>query len=131
MIVLDASAALAIFFGEPAAEELKERLIEARGTLCAPHLIDLEVAQVCRRFLLAGEIDSERCENALAALRDFGLQRFSHLPLLPRVMELRQNMTAYDAAYVALAERLEAVIVTTDRKYSRAPGHHAKVEVFG
>ena len=95
----------------------------------APHLIDVEVAQVVRRYAAAGELDAERGREALADLADFPLLRYPHDLLLQRIWELRNNLTAYDAAYVALAEVLGAPLLTRDRRLAAAPGHHAKVEL--
>jgi predicted nucleic acid-binding protein len=98
-------------------------------TLYAPHLIDVEVAQVVRRYAAAGELDAERGREALTDLADFPLLRYPHDLLLPRIWELRHNMTAYDAAYVALAEALGAPLLTLDRRLAAASGHHAHVEL--
>ena len=100
-------------------------------TLHAPHLIDLEIAQVLRRYCMSNEIRAERAEEALADLEILGIYRHSHDLLLPRVWQLRHNVTAYDAAYLALAEALSAPLLTADRRLARAPGHWATVEVLG
>src|SRR5262249_54491916 len=100
----------------PAAKEVEERLFAPDETLHAPHLIDVEVEQVIRRYTAAGEIDGERGRLALAALADFPVRRYPHGLLLPRIWALRNNLTAYDAAYVALAEALDAPLLTRDRR---------------
>jgi predicted nucleic acid-binding protein len=92
--------------------------------------MDVEVTQVLRRFVARGEIEPERARQALEDLADLPLQRYAHDVLLPRVWELRQNLTAYDAVYVALAEVLDAPLLTRDARILRAPGHGARVEVF-
>jgi predicted nucleic acid-binding protein len=128
VIVVDASALLEALLRTPAAEAVEERLFGGGETLHAPHLLDVEVAQVIRRYAAAGEIDAERGRAALADLDDFPLRRYSHGVLLPRVWELRSNLTAYDAIYVALAEALEAPLLTRDRRLARAAGHRARIE---
>jgi predicted nucleic acid-binding protein len=130
MTVVDASAMVEVLLGGPAAAAIEERLLGAGQRLHAPHLIDAEVAQVVRRFALAGEITAEFGRKALADLTAFPLQRYPHAFLLPRVWELRDNLSAYDAIYVALAEVLEAPLVTRDGRAANAPGHGAKVEAM-
>jgi len=129
MIVLDASALLEALLRTPAARAVEERLFEPRQTLHAPHLLDVEVAQVIRRYAAKGEIDHERGRAALADLADFPFQRYPHDFLLPRVWDLRNNLTAYDAVYVALAEALDAPLLTRDQRLAAAAGHHARVEL--
>ena len=129
MIVVDASAALEALLRTPAAAAVEERLFDPRETLHAPHLIDVEVAQVLRRYATTGEIDPDRCRAALVDLADFPLSRYPHDFLLGRVWELRDNLTAYDAVYVALAEALGAPLLTRDQRLAAAPGHHARVEL--
>lgn len=130
MIVVDASAVLEVLLRTQAARPIETRLFESRETLHAPHLIDVEVAQVLRRFAISGEAGAERCRVALADLMDFPVSRYPHDFLLPRIWELRSNLTAYDATYVALAEALDAPLVTRDQKLANAPGHHARIELF-
>ena len=98
-------------------------------TLHAPHLLDVEVAQVVRRYTIAGEVDAERGRDALTNLVAFPIRRYPHDILLPRVWELRDNMSAYDAVYVALAEVLDARLLTTDRRLATAAGRHTSVEL--
>jgi len=129
VIVLDASVILEVLLRTPAATLLDGRLFNPRETLHAPHLIDIEVAQVLRRYAVTGQSEPERCREALSDLADFPLNRYSHELLLPRIWELRGNMTAYDAAYVALAEVLEARLLTRDQRLANAPGHHARIEL--
>ncbi|MFV1996258.1 MAG: PIN domain-containing protein, partial [Verrucomicrobiales bacterium] len=93
------------------------------------HLIDLEIAQVTRRYHLAGHLDEKRGSEILADLGDLRLQRYPHTMMLKRIWELKANVTAYDAAYLALAEALDAPLLTRDAKLSKAPGHRAIVEV--
>jgi len=129
VIVVDASALLEVLLRTKTAVAVETRLFGARETLHAPHLIDVEVAQVVRRYAAAGEIDEERGRAALADLADFPLNRYPHDFLLPRVWELRNNLTAYDAVYVALAEALDAPLLTRDRRIAGAAGHYARVEL--
>ena len=129
MMVVDASAVLEILLRTPAAEAVEKRLFEPTRTLHAPHLLDVEVAQVIRRYAANREIDAERGHAALADLADFPLHRYPHDFLLPRAWELRNNLTAYDAMYVALAEVLDAPLLTRDKRLATAPGHHARIEV--
>lgn len=129
MIVVDASALLEALLRTSAAKAVEDRLFAARQTLHAPHLLDVEVAQVIRRYAANGEIDAERGRMALADLADFPLRRYPHDFLLPRIWDLRNNLTAYDAAYVALAEVLNAPLVTRDRRLATAAGHRAKIEL--
>ena len=129
MIVVDASAVLEVLLRTPAATAVEKRLFDPSQTLHAPHLLDVEVAQVVRRYAASGEIDDERGRAALADLADLPLRRYPHDFLLPRVWDLRNNLTAYDAVYVALAEALGAPLLTRDKRLAAAPGHHARVEL--
>lgn len=129
MIVLDASVILEVLLRTPAATLLDGRLFNPHETLHAPHLIDIEVAQVLRRYAMRRQSETERCREALSDLADFPLSRYSHELLLPRIWELRANMTAYDAAYVALAEVLEARLLTRDHGLAHASGHRATIEL--
>lgn len=98
--------------------------------LGAPELLDLEVISVYRRLLARGGIDLRRASLAIHDLMDLPLQRFPHRWFLPRCWDLRENLTVYDAAYVALAEALDTVLVTADARLSRAPGLRCRVEVM-
>ena len=129
MIVLDASAVLEALLRTPAAKAVERWLFDPEQTLHAPHLLDVEVAQVLRRYAASGEIDGERGRLALADLADLPVQRYPHDLLLPRVWELRNNLTAYDAVYVALAEALDAPLLTRDRRLAAAAGRYARVEL--
>ena len=129
MIVVDASALLEVLLRTPAAKAVEQRLFDTGRTLHAPHLLDVEIAQVIRRYEASGEIDAERGRIALADLTDLPLRRYPHDFLLPRVWELRNNLTAYDAVYIALAEALDAPLLTRDQRLAGAAGHHAQVEL--
>jgi predicted nucleic acid-binding protein len=129
VIVLDASAAIEWLLQSRAGIKI-DRLIFARSeSLHAPHLLDIEVAQVLRRYVRDKRITAQRGEEALEDLGDLPLRRYPHDFLIPRIWELRATLTAYDAAYVALAELLDARLLTCDGKIGSAPGHDAKVEV--
>ncbi len=130
MIVLDASAVLEFLLRSRVGLEIEQRIFSPRETLFAPHLLDLEVAQVLRRYCAAGEIDSERGKEAIEDLKDLPINRYPHDIFLHRVWELRHNMTAYDAVYVALAETLPAPLLTRDAHLASAPGHEALIELI-
>jgi len=130
IVVVDASAVLEILLQTAAGAPMTPRLLSQDTSLHAPHLLDLEVAQVLRRFVRKGEVEPHRARQALADLLALPLERYSHDLLVPRVWELRENLTAYDASYVALAEILEATLLTRDDRIRKAPGHFARVEVF-
>jgi predicted nucleic acid-binding protein len=130
VIVIDSSIVLEVLLRMPSAAALDKRLFVPGEVLHAPHLIDLEVAQVLRRYTLAGHITSEDGRIALEDFSDFPIRRLPHRILLPRVWELRHNMTAYDAAYVALAEALGAPLLTCDGRLAASPGHDARIELF-
>ncbi len=97
--------------------------------MSAPHLIDLEVAQVLRRYTLSGDLGPDRAAEALQDFLDLPIERYPHDLFLTRIWQMRHNVTAYDAAYIALAEALDAVLLTTDARLAAAGGHEAKVEV--
>lgn len=130
MIVVDASAAIELLLNTPAAPRVAVRVLASRESLHAPHLIDLEVAQVLRRWERTGALSVARGAEALQDLADLPLTRYPHQVLLPRIWALRRNATAYDAAYLALAEALGATLVTCDAALASVPGHAARVEVI-
>ena len=129
MIVVDASAILELLLNTPHAARVAERLFVAGETLHAPHLLDLEVAQVLRRYAAAGALTEERGTQALQDLGDLPFERYPHNLFLERIWELRHTLTAYDAAYVALAEALAAPLVTRDAALAGAR-HRARIEVL-
>ncbi len=131
MIVLDASAAIEVLANDRLATAIADRIFDAAESLHAPHLIDVEVAQVFRRLVRRRQMSAERGEQALEDLRQFPLTRYPHSLLLPRVWSLRDNASAYDATYLALAEALDATLLTCDAALASVPGHCAKVEVVG
>jgi len=128
LIVLDASALLEILLRTAAGHRAEARLAQD-GDGCAPHLIDVEVVQALRRLAAARQIGETRAREAVEDFADMPLQRYAHEPLIERMWSLRGNLTAYDAAYVALAEALGAPLLTTDRRLASAPGHRARIEL--
>lgn len=130
MIVLDASAAIELLLRTSTGSRVEARVFAPGVSLHAPHLINVEVAQVLRRYVAAGAIAPSRGNDALQDLRDISLIRYPHDVLLERIWQLRGNLTAYDAAYVALAEALDAPLLTCDRKLKSPASHRARVEVI-
>jgi predicted nucleic acid-binding protein len=130
LIVLDASAAIDWLIQSPAGLRIESRIFSRNEVLHAPHLLDLEVTQVLRRLAIQGTVSELRAEAALQALFDLRVERHPHSSLLPRIWQLRHNLSAYDAAYVALAETLRAPLLTRDGRLASASGHTAEVELF-
>lgn len=129
MIVVDASVVVTALGDDgPDGRRARERL---RGeTLAAPELIDLEVTSILRKAVGAGRLEPRRAELALADLGDLALRRAPHLPLLRRIWQLRDDVTPYDAAYVSLAEALEAVLLTGDQRLAQAAGPRCDIELL-
>lgn len=121
MIVIDASAMLDLLLGSERGARVAARLADPAETVHAPHVIDVEVAQVLRRYEARGVLAADEASRAIDDLLLFDLERVAHDLLLPRIWELRANLTAYDAAYVALAEALPATLVTCDARLAGAP----------
>ena len=130
MIILDASAAIEWLLRTPPGIRIDKRIFSPSESLHAPHLLDVEVAQVLRRYVRDKTITAQRGQEALDDLGDLPLNRYPHDFLLSRVWDLRANLTAYDAVYVALAELLDAPLLTRDGGIASAPGHHATVELI-
>jgi len=130
VIILDASAAIEWLLQTPTGIKIDKRIFYLQVPLHAPHLLDVEVAQVLRRYVRGKTIAAQRGQEALEDLGDLPLNRYPHDFLIPRVWELRTTLTAYDAIYVALAELLDAPLLTCDGRIASAPGHHATVEVL-
>jgi len=128
VIVVDASVVVTALADDGRdGDVIRQRLRGER--LVAPHVIDLEVTSAWRRMASAGAFDGRRADLALGDLLAIPLERVPHGPLLKRCWELRQNVTVYDAAYIALAEVLEATLLTADRRLANAPGRRCAVEV--
>ncbi len=121
MIVVDASI-LANALGDAGADgaTARNRLANA-GPLASPDLIDVETVAVLRKRWIAGDLNDQRFSDAIEDLEDLDLTRYPMLPLMRRAFELRANVTAYDATYVALAERLDCTLLTADRRLATAP----------
>jgi predicted nucleic acid-binding protein len=129
MIVLDASAAIEWLLRTSLGSKVDRRIFTRPISLHAPHLLDLEVAQVLRRYVRDKAMTAQRGQEALEDLDALPLNRYPHDFLVPRVWQLRANLTAYDAVYVALSELLDAPLLTCDSGMASTPGHHATIEV--
>jgi predicted nucleic acid-binding protein len=130
LIVLDASAVLELLLATTAGRRIARRIRSPRLSLHAPHVIDLEVAQVLRRYVARRVLEEARARLALELLAQLDLVRYPHDLFLPRIWALREDLTAYDAAYAALAEALPATLLTLDRRLAAAPGIKASVELL-
>ena len=129
MIVLDASAVIELLLGTEQGRVIADRIADPTLGLHAPHLVDVEVAQALRRLVECGELDQHDAACAIEDLRALDLERHAHEPLLDRIWALRKNLTAYDATYVALAEALDAIVLTCDGRLARTPGTGKRVEL--
>jgi predicted nucleic acid-binding protein len=127
---LDASAAVELVVQTERAERIAARALNASERLHAPHLIDIEVTQVLRRLLQSRDLTTARADQALADFRDLVIEHHAHGWLLGRIWELRAAMSAYDAAYIALAEVLDAPLLTCDERLARSHGHSARIELI-
>jgi predicted nucleic acid-binding protein len=130
VIVLDASAAVDWLLQTSAGRRIEQRIYSARESLHAPHLLELEVTQVLRRLVRGGTIPATRAHEAIQDLLDLRITRYPHFVLLPRIWQLRPNFSAYDAAYLVLAEKLGARLLTRDGRLAAARGHAASIELF-
>ena len=130
MIVVDASAVVAYLENVPLGSGEIARQRFTGDELHVPHLLDVGVPHALRSLLLRGVLSPKRAGDAIENLPELPVIRYPHYPLAPRVWALRHNLTAYDATYVALAEELQAPLITLDRGMRDAPGHGALVEVL-
>jgi predicted nucleic acid-binding protein len=130
MIVLDASATVDWLLQTPTGHRIEQRVYAHNDTLHSVHLLDVEFAQVLRRLVRERTLTLRRAEEAMEDLTALRVTRYAPVLLLNRIWRLRQNLSAYDAAYIALAEELKAPLITRDQKLAAAPGHAAAVEVF-
>ena len=130
MMVLDASGAIEMLLNTARGKRLGARLAGAAEVVHAPHLIDIEIAHVLRRYVLDGPFDERRAARALDQWRRLDVERYPHEPFLHRIWGLRNNVTAYDAIYVALAETLGELLVTGDQRLAGASGLNVRVEMI-
>jgi len=130
LIVIDASPLVDLLLRAPGARDIQAKIFAPGQTLHAPHLLDIEVAQFVRRHAANGHISRDRGRSALADLADLPLRRYPHDLFLQRIWGLRNNLTAYDATYVALAEALGAALLTRDKRLAAAAGHHARIDLI-
>lgn len=131
MIVLDASAAIELLLNLPLGRAVRDRVGTPDVALHAPQLLVVEVLQVLRRRVAAGTTTAAEAARAIELLDLIDVSLHDHRLLSPRIWALRGNLTAYDAAYVALAELLDAPLLTTDARLAGAPGNDARVELIG
>lgn len=128
MIVLDASVVVELLANGALADSVRRDLAGSGESVIVPHLLDVEVASALRQLVAGQRLDAHRGEQFLAGLAALPAERYSHIPLLGRIWDLRHNFTAYNAAYIALAEATNSVLYTSDEKLCR--GHHARVTLF-
>ena len=129
-VVLDASAVVELVLGTRSGMEILDRISDPRLSLHSPELVDIEVLSALRRYELTDVIPPDRVVHAIDNLGDLDLRRHRHGPILPRIWSWRHNLTSYDAAYVTLAEVLDAPLLTTDARLAGAPRLPVRVEVF-
>jgi predicted nucleic acid-binding protein len=129
LIVIDASALLELLLGTDRADDVAARVLAPEEHVHAPHLLDMEIAQALRRLVQLADIGTARAQQALDDCAALVIHRHAHYDLVPRIWELRDSVTAYDGAYIALAEALDAPLVTCDSKLARSHGHSAKIDV--
>jgi predicted nucleic acid-binding protein len=131
VIVIDSGIVIAALIEEgPRGEFAAERL--AREPVHVPHVLDSEVIGVLRRMVVVQQVlSAERGEAALIDLSELSVTRYPHVGLLPRAWELRENIRSYDAMYVALAETLNTLLLTADRRLANARGVRCQIEVLG
>jgi predicted nucleic acid-binding protein len=133
MLIVDASAVSELLLARPAGRAVALSLRDAEFDLHAPHLLDVEVLSALRRLVAAGDASPERASEAVADLLDLPIERYGHDALVPRIWELRDNFSAHDATYVALAEAIAeggAPLLTSDGRLARAAATHTEVRVI-
>jgi predicted nucleic acid-binding protein len=129
VLVVDTSAVLGALVGRPPDRRLVDRL-SSGGDLCAPHLLDVELLDALRRLVIGGQLSEDRAADARNDFADLAVDRYDHVGLADRTWELRHNLTAADAAFVALAELLGVPLVTCDARLADAPGNRAVTELY-
>ena len=127
MLVVDASCPIEALIGGPGAEEIRDRLA-SDDDHAAPHIVDVEVLSVLRREHLRGRLDRTEAAQAVEDLEAWPGERFGHRPLLPRAWQLRDTVRGWDAMYVALAEAMDAVLITTDPRLAAAAGPTCRIQ---
>jgi len=130
VIVLDTSAAVELLLSLPLSRQVQEQLDRCEWQVMAPQLLMVEVLQVLRRRVAAGYTSLSDAEEARSLLGELNIRLYGHEVLAERIWELRDNMSAYDASYVALAEASELELLTTDRRLANAPGHNARITLI-
>lgn len=130
MIVLDASAAIDWLLQTPVGQQIESRIYSRGESLHAPHLLDLEIAQVLRKLVRQSVVTIQRADQALQDLLSLRLTRYPHFIFLPQIWQLRHNFSAYDAAYLMLAEKLSATLITRDARLASAPARGVTIELF-
>lgn len=130
MIVLDVSAAVDWLLQTAAGRRIENRIYSRNETLHTPHLLDVEVTQVLRRLARQGVVSIRRANEAVQDLLDLRITRYPHTLLISQIWQLRHNFSAYDAAYIVLAEKLGAALITRDAQLASASGHAATIELF-
>lgn len=130
MFVIDASALIELLIASERGARLRDRLLGPGSSLHAPYLIDVETTQVLRRLARLGGGAEHRASVAVEGLLALRIRRYGHLTLLPRIWALRDNVSAYDAAYVTLAELLRVPLLTYDARLARSSGHTAQIELL-
>ena len=130
MTVVDASAAVEFLLRTRLGKAIERRLFDPHEALHAPHLIDLEIAHVLRRHCAARKLTEQEAREALAVFLGLPVERHPHEPFLLRIWELRNNFTAYDAAYVALAEMLRAPLLTADARLAKSSAARKVAELI-
>jgi predicted nucleic acid-binding protein len=129
-MVLDASAAIEWLLQTSTGQRVEQQIFSQSESLHAPHLLDVEIIQVLRRLVRERVVSVPRAAQAITDLLDLRIHRYPHFVLLPRIWQLRHNLSAYDAAYVALAEELGAILVTGDARLASASGHTAQIHLL-
>ena len=130
MIVLDASAAIDWLLQTAVGQQIENRIYSRGESLHAPHLLDLEVAQVLRRLVREAAVSARRANQALQDLLVLRLTRYPHFVFRPHIWHLRHNLSAYDAAFVALTDRLTATLITRDARLASASPSGVRIELF-